>query len=298
MATSHDTSTPPLEDRIAAELGELDIEQLQQLCRLLNVRVDNHATLVHMRRELLRRMTMVSSIDDAPMQDLLQWAGSMAGAKPTPVRVIAHIAACTRTDYFRLPEPALRRLAAIRGVKVSEQMDAGQIVDALKRSEGLMGILRRKKRELIGSLLGGLFEQAAGVPDSDTQTSTNGNDQLKKKIVDEGFTRGLSSQLRGMADSYVSTKLDEIEQRIDRKLDQIDKRLSEWRDAEVRNRLRMLKITLVFSVVIAVVSLGYSVVRHYVLTHDGTTGQQTLTTDDDSTPTITTENDGRQHTQP
>jgi hypothetical protein len=64
-----------------------------------------------------------------------------------------------------------------------------------------------------------------------------------------------------VADDYVRQKLDEIEARIDKKLDEIDHRLGEWRDKEIANRLRIIKITLVASVVVAVLSLGYNYVR-------------------------------------
>jgi hypothetical protein len=60
------------------------------------------------------------------------------------------------------------------------------------------------------------------------------------------------------ADSYVNQKLDEIESRIDRKLDEIDRRLAEWRDKEIANRIRILKITLWASVIVAAVSLIYA----------------------------------------
>ncbi|MBW7904154.1 MAG: hypothetical protein LC135_13550 [Phycisphaerae bacterium] len=80
--------------------------------------------------------------------------------------------------------------------------------------------------------------------------------------------RQVAEQLRGAADGYIAAKLDEIEARVDAKLDVIEERidrkvselhekLREARDAELRHRLRLLKITLVFTVLVAVVSLGY-----------------------------------------
>jgi len=41
-------------------------------------------------------------------------------------------------------------------------------------------------------------------------------------------------------------------------LDEINRRLAEWRDKEIANRIRILKITLCASVIVAVVSLIYS----------------------------------------
>jgi hypothetical protein len=46
-------------------------------------------------------------------------------------------------------------------------------------------------------------------------------------------------------------------------LDEIDRRLAEWRDKEIANRIRILKITLWASVIVGVLSLIYSYVKIY-----------------------------------
>ncbi len=71
--------------------------------------------------------------------------------------------------------------------------------------------------------------------------------------------------VRRSADQYLNQKLDEIESRIDRKLDEIDRRLAEWRDKEIANRVRILKITLWASVIVGAFSLIYSYVKTYVM---------------------------------
>lgn len=86
----------------------------------------------------------------------------------------------------------------------------------------------------------------------------------------------VAEKLRGAADSYIAAKLDEIEARVDEKLDNIERRidekivelheqLAEMRDRELRHRLRLLKITLIFMVIVALLSLGYKVVSSYVI---------------------------------
>ena len=78
----------------------------------------------------------------------------------------------------------------------------------------------------------------------------------------------VAERLRGAADSYIAAKLDELEARVDAKLDHIEQRidrkivelhqqLRELRDQEIRHRLRLLKLTLVFTVLVALLSLGY-----------------------------------------
>ncbi|MDB5325304.1 MAG: hypothetical protein JWM57_873, partial [Phycisphaerales bacterium] len=84
---------------------------------------------------------------------------------------------------------------------------------------------------------------------------------LREEIEEAGFFGGIANRVKRQADSYVNQKLDEIEARIDRKLDEIDRRLAEWRDKEIANRIRILKITLWVSVVVAVISLIYSYVQ-------------------------------------
>jgi tetrahydromethanopterin S-methyltransferase subunit G len=72
---------------------------------------------------------------------------------------------------------------------------------------------------------------------------------------------GIARTIRGVADGYVHEKLDEIEARIDRKLDEIDRRLGEWRDREIVNRLKIIKITLIASVFVFLLSLGYNYLK-------------------------------------
>jgi hypothetical protein len=74
----------------------------------------------------------------------------------------------------------------------------------------------------------------------------------------------LLGTLVSTADSYVNQKLDEIEARIDRKLDEIDRRLGDWRDKEIANRIRILKITLWASVIVGAVSLLYSYIVYLI----------------------------------
>jgi len=85
-----------------------------------------------------------------------------------------------------------------------------------------------------------------------------------------------AERLRGAADSYIAAKLDEIEARVDAKLDQLEARLDakvvelhrqlrEMRDRELRHRLRLLKITLIFTVLVALLSLVYKwLSKHWI----------------------------------
>ena len=97
---------------------------------------------------------------------------------------------------------------------------------------------------------------------------------IKDDIEESGLFGGIASRVKKTADSYINQKLDEIEARIDRKLDEIDRRLAEWRDKEIANRIRILKITLWASVIVAVCSLLYT----YIDVHFINPPAQTTTT--------------------
>ena len=86
---------------------------------------------------------------------------------------------------------------------------------------------------------------------------------IKEEIEESGLFGGIAGRIKREADVYLNQKLDEIESRIDRKLDDIDRRLTEWRDKEIANRIRILKITLWASVIVAGLSLVYSYVKVY-----------------------------------
>jgi len=86
---------------------------------------------------------------------------------------------------------------------------------------------------------------------------------IKEEIEESGLIGGITGRLKKSADTYLNQKLDEIEARIDRKLDEIDRRLGEWRDKEIANRIKILKVTLWASVIVAGLSLIYSYVQVY-----------------------------------
>jgi hypothetical protein len=101
-------------------------------------------------------------------------------------------------------------------------------------------------------------------------------DKSQKASWRINMLHGAAERLRGAADSYIAAKLDEIEARVDAKLDHLEGRLDakmvalnrqlrEMRDRELRHRLRLLRITLVFTVVVAALSLGYKWLAKYWL---------------------------------
>jgi len=150
-----------------------------------------------------------------------------------------------------------------------------------RKREGLLARLDRKRRALLGSIVSGIIgdgkpgedslappgetarkDLAGPGPKAEAPSSGPG---IKAEIVEAGLIGGLANRVKKTADLYLNQKLDEIEQRIDRKLDEIDRRLAEWRDKEIANRLRIIKITLWASVIVGAFSLAYSYVKVYLL---------------------------------
>ncbi|MCK4342183.1 MAG: hypothetical protein KAY37_10735 [Phycisphaerae bacterium] len=134
---------------------------------------------------------------------------------------------------------------------------------------GMYAGLRQVGRDVVSVTLGRLLESQAEESDEsgpdDESNLPAATDNATKRV---GMLHAMTEQLRGAADSYVAAKLDEIEARVDQKLDGIEQRidrkivelheqLAKMRDRELRHRLRLLKITLIFTALVAVLSLLY-----------------------------------------
>lgn len=129
-------------------------------------------------------------------------------------------------------------------------------------------------RDLL-SLATGRPADASSPPAADATEAPDAPADVEAKRV--GVLTKIAEQLRGAADGYLAAKLDEIEARVDQKLDGIEARidrkivdlnrqLADLRDQELRHRLRLLKITLIFTVLVAALSLLYKWISRYFQT--------------------------------
>jgi hypothetical protein len=140
-----------------------------------------------------------------------------------------------------------------------------------KRSTRISAVLRHLGhvgREMLSVTVGRWLEERPPTPgpgESPAAEPPPANNALEKRV---SLMHGVAEKLRGAADSYIAAKLDEIEARVDAKLDGIEQRidrkiidlheqLAEMRDRELRHRLRVIKITLIGMVLVALLSLGY-----------------------------------------
>ncbi len=135
----------------------------------------------------------------------------------------------------------------------------------------VLGHVRQAGSDLVSVALGRLRD--AGAPPPAPPEGTPADPPAPGKA---GMLHAVAERLRGAADAYVAAKLDELSARVDEKLDQIEARIdrkveelhrqfTELRDRELRHRLRLLKYTLVFTVLVGVLSLLYKwLSRHWI----------------------------------
>jgi len=149
-----------------------------------------------------------------------------------------------------------------------------------KRSSLLGGLrqsVRQFGRDVVSVALGRILEPPEKSLPAEQESTPPGDEtspaetDLRVRVL-----HAVAQRLRGATDTYIAAKLDEIEARVDQKLDHIETRindkvlnlhrqLQEMRDRELRHRLRLLKVTLVFTVLVALLSLGYKwVVRYWI----------------------------------
>jgi hypothetical protein len=183
--------------------------------------------------------------------------------------------------FAGLSQRGLVVLARMRSIPCGEGDAVPLLIRRLKRQEGMFSKLNRKRRAMLGSLVSRIVgddatgadyqflpgdpagPHGAGHTGTATVAPAPPSSSIKEDIEESGLFGGITSRIKKSADAYVNQKLDEIEARIDRKLDEIDRRLAEWRDKEIANRIRILKITLWASVIVAAVSLIYAYVKVY-----------------------------------
>lgn len=212
------------------------------------------------------RRHLIASMDRDAMLDIVRWGRRPVTSSASKEQIAHEISRIRSMRFAGLSQPGLVTLAKLRGLDARDDDPVPVLVRKLKKKEGFLSRINRKRRAMLGSLIARIIGEEGPsdyqfIPADPQSPSTSGPapvPTLREDIEEAGLFGGISNRIKKSADSYVNTKLDEIEARIDRKLDEIDRRLAEWRDKEVANRIKILKITLWASVVVAVVSLIYS----------------------------------------
>lgn len=250
------------------QLGDLSKEELDALAEEFGLDAKRYATRQHLVAALHERRQLIAALDRDALLDVLRWAGKSAPPNATREQLAIEVVRTSSMRFDGLSHRGLYTLAKLRGCPVDADASEAKLVRELKRQEGFFARMNRKRRAWIGSVVGKMIGEEetepvrpAAVPIDPREPGPAKTTRIKEDIEQSGLFSGLANRVKKSADSYLNQKLDEIEARIDRKLDEIDRRLSEWRDKEIANRIRILKITLWASVIVATISLIYGYLR-------------------------------------
>jgi hypothetical protein len=259
------------------QLSQLPPDELKHLAEELGVDSTRYDTPQELADAVAQRRQLIAAMDREAMLDVIRW-----GRRPITINaskeLIAQEISRTRTMRFKgLSQRGLIVLARLRGLDVSDEDAIEYLTKKLKRQEGIFSKFNRKRRAMLGSMVANLFGDKESSDDYQflppdpaapaAPPPTPKSDTIKDEIEESGLFGGITNRIKRTADQYLNQKLDEVESRIDRKLDDIDRRLAEWRDREIANRIRILKITLWASVVVGIFSLIYSYITAYVWPH-------------------------------
>jgi len=262
----------------ARQLFEMPREELEHLAEEYGLDPTRFKYRQHLVAAIHDRRQLIASMDREAMLDVIKWGHRPVTVNATKEQIAQEIARIRTMRFDGLSQRGLVALARLRGVAVADGEDVPRLVKKLKKQEGFFSRMNRKRRAMIGSIVANIVgesDQAAtdyqflpppgNAPGPAAPAQTTSSPTIKHEIEESGLFGGIAGRIKKSADSYVNQKLDEIEARIDRKLDEIDRRLAEWRDKEVANRLRILKITLWASVIVGAGSLIYTYVQVYFL---------------------------------
>lgn len=265
----------PVAGTASRQLIDLPLDELQNLAEEFGLDATKFRTRQHLVAAVHDRRQMIASLDRDAMLDVIRWGRRPVTTSASKEQLAQEIARISTMRFAGLSHRGLYVLAKMRGCDVLPADAVPLLIQRLRKKEGFFQKISRKRRAMMGSVISKMIgddatEQyrhlppgaGAGAADPTVKPTAA---SLKREIEDQGIFGGITNRLKKTADSYVNQKLDEIEARIDRKLDEIDRKLGEWRDKEVANRIRILKITLWASVIVAGVALIYSYIKVYVV---------------------------------
>ena len=261
------------------QLQEMPRDELEALAEEFGLIPGDHRTPQQLVAAIHERRQLIASMDRDAMLDVVKWGRRPVPLNATREQLAQEIVRITSMRFAGLSQAGLVVLARMRGLVVSGNDPVPDLVKKLKKQEGVFARLNRKRRAVLGSLVSKVLGEEYGreyqfLPPQDVPQSVGPGSTapppprqstIKEEIEESGLFGGIAGRLKRSADSYLNQKLDEIEARIDRKLDEIDRRLAEWRDKEIANRLRILKITLWATVIVAALALIYSYIRLYIM---------------------------------
>ncbi|MBI4580741.1 MAG: hypothetical protein HY718_13625 [Planctomycetes bacterium] len=265
-----DTGQPVGSDaKTTARFEELPADELILYGRELGLTLDAKMERQQLLLRIRERQALLKQLDHDALLDIVVWARRPVRKSISKEELAREIACIKKVDAQGLSRRGLVALMRLRGIAVNGDEPTEVLGERLRTHEPFWDRVTRHRRRLMGGIISHFLEgpQSPAGPGGPGEGEAykflpeDQNPTLRDQIAEEGVVSGLARRIRGAADDYVREKLDEIELRIDRKLEEIDRRLAEWRDREIANRLRIIRITLVASILVALLSLGYSLIR-------------------------------------
>ena len=260
------------------QLAELPRDELEALAEDFGIDATRYKTTQQLVAALHDRRQLIAGMDRDALLDVVRWGRRPVTMTATKEQIAQEIARIRSMKFAGLSQRGLIALAHLRGVSIKDGDPVPTLIKKLKKREGLFNKISRARRAALGAMVSKIIGEDESTREYHflpTQNPSQGTGEsfipppraansIKEEIEESGLVGGLTNRIKKSADSYLNQKLDEIESRIDRKLDEIDRRLAEWRDKEIANRIRILKITLWASVIVGVVSLIYAYLKEYV----------------------------------
>lgn len=270
----------PMTAAPSRQLSELPKDELEALAEEFGVDPTRYKARQHLVAAIHERRQLIAAMERDAMIDVVRWGRRPVTVNAGKEQIAQEIARIRSMKFSGLSHRGLIVLAMLRGVGIRDNDAVPVLVRKLRRQEGFFSRLNRKRRAALGSLVAKIVGedeaereyQFLPPPQAPTTAGPGATASppprpvsIKDDIEESGLFGGLTNRIKKTADSYLNQKLDEVESRIDRKLDEIDRRLAEWRDKEIANRIRILKITLWASVIVGAFSLIYSYVKVYFM---------------------------------
>ena len=254
------------------QLSELPRDELNHLAEEFGLDPTRHKTRQSLIAAIHDRRQLIASLDRDAMLDVVRWGRRPVTATAGKEQIAQEIARVRSMRFAGLSQPGLVVLAKLRGIEAGDNDPVPLLVRKLKKKEGIFSRLNRKRRAVLGGMISRMIGEEGPsdyqfLPNDGAPSAASPGPTIREDIEESGVLGGITNRIKKTADAYLNQKLDEIEARIDRKLDEIDRRLAEWRDKEIANRIRILKITLWASVIVALVSLIYSYVMEVFVHH-------------------------------
>ena len=257
------------------QLSDLPKDELEHLAEEFGLDPTRYKTRQHLVIAIHDRRQMIAAMSREAMLDVIKWGRRPVTFNATKEQIAQEIARIRSMRFAGLSQRGLVVLARLRGVVCSDADPVPILIRRLKKQEGFFSKLNRKRRAMLGAIVSNMIGEEESAADYQFLPPPAGPSgmggpapaappgTIKREIEESGLFGGIAGRIKKSADAYVNQKLDEIEARIDRKLDEIDRRLAEWRDKEIANRIRILKITLWASVIVGAFSLLYSYIKVY-----------------------------------